>query len=101
MLNEHVFGGYLIWSMPERKVFIDGRGDVFEWTGIFDEYENWILLQSDPSALLKKHHVARVAVADRMERGLFRRAGRRLRTRKVMQSCLPQTERTDRWQVLA
>jgi len=25
MLNDYTWGGYLIWKMPERKVFIDGR----------------------------------------------------------------------------
>ncbi len=25
MLNDYTFGGYLIWKLPERKVFIDGR----------------------------------------------------------------------------
>ena len=30
MLNSYAFGGYLIWSMyPERKIFIDGRNEVF------------------------------------------------------------------------
>ena len=25
MLNEYVFGDYLIWALPEEKVFIDGN----------------------------------------------------------------------------
>jgi len=30
MLNSYAFGGYLIWSLyPDRKVFIDGRNEVF------------------------------------------------------------------------
>jgi hypothetical protein len=30
MLNSYAFGGYLIWSVyPERKIFIDGRNEVF------------------------------------------------------------------------
>jgi hypothetical protein len=30
MLNSYAFGGYLIWSLyPERKVFIDGRNEVY------------------------------------------------------------------------
>jgi hypothetical protein len=29
MLNQHVWGGYLMWVMPERKVFVDGRTDFY------------------------------------------------------------------------
>jgi hypothetical protein len=30
MLNSYAFGGYLIWELyPERKIFIDGRNEVF------------------------------------------------------------------------
>lgn len=30
MLNSYAFGGYLIWSLyPERKIFIDGRNEVY------------------------------------------------------------------------
>jgi hypothetical protein len=57
MLNEHVFGDYLIWALPERKVFIDGRGDVFVWTGVFQEYGRWATLQEDPRILLDKYKI--------------------------------------------
>ena len=29
MLNQHAWGGYLMWVMPERKVFVDGRTDFY------------------------------------------------------------------------
>jgi hypothetical protein len=58
MLNEHVYGGYLIWAAPEHKVFIDGRGDVFEWTGVFREYQDWTGLQADPQLLLDKYQIS-------------------------------------------
>ncbi len=57
MLNDYAFGGYLIWSLPERKVFIDGRGDVFDWTGVLDEYVRWVNLQEDPALLLEKYKI--------------------------------------------
>jgi hypothetical protein len=57
MLNEYVFGGYLIWALPQEKVFIDGRADVFDWTGIFPEYGRWATLSEDPNLLLDKHHI--------------------------------------------
>ncbi len=57
MLNDYAFGGYLIWSAPEYKVFVDGRGDVYEWTGVLREYGSWATLQEDPTALLDKYHI--------------------------------------------
>jgi hypothetical protein len=57
MLNEYVFGGYLIWALPQEKVFIDGRGDVYDWTGVFAEYGRWATLQEDPERLLNKYRI--------------------------------------------
>jgi len=57
MLNEWLFGGYLIWSAPDHPVFIDGRGDIFEWTGVLAEFGKWALFQSDPNALLDKYQI--------------------------------------------
>lgn len=30
MYNSYAFGGYLIWGYPERKVFVDGRAEVYD-----------------------------------------------------------------------
>ena len=57
MLNDYTDGGYLIWAMPEHPVFIDGRGDVYEWTGVFQEFGNWATLQADPNTLLDKYGI--------------------------------------------
>ena len=57
MLNEYAYGGYLIWAAPEHPVFVDGRADVFEWTGILGEFEKWATLQSDPNTLLDKYGI--------------------------------------------
>ena len=38
MYNNYGYGGYLIWALPEKKVFIDGRGDLYEDGGTFSEY---------------------------------------------------------------
>ncbi len=57
MLNDWGFGGYLIWAAPDHPVFIDGRGDVFEWTGVMNDFGNWALIQSDPRTLLDKYRV--------------------------------------------
>ena len=57
MLNEFNYGGYLIWAAPEYPVFVDSRNDVFEWTGVLDEFAKWATLQSDPNTLLDKYGV--------------------------------------------
>jgi hypothetical protein len=57
MLNAHGFGGYLIWALPEYPVFLDGRTDVFEWTGVLREFGAWATVQSDPAELLNKYGV--------------------------------------------
>ena len=38
VLNRHMWGGFLIWYCPEVKTFIDGRTDIFEYTGVLNDY---------------------------------------------------------------
>jgi hypothetical protein len=57
MLNEYVYGGYLIWAMPEKRVFIDGRADVYEPAGVLTEYTNWDSLHIDPGGFLNKYNI--------------------------------------------
>lgn len=56
MVNQFVFGGYLIWAAPERKVAMDGRADLYETAGVLLEYGKWALLQADPNEFLNKNH---------------------------------------------
>jgi hypothetical protein len=58
MLNEYVFGGYFIWAAPERKVFIDGRADLYEWAGVLPDYAKWMLVQTDASKFLHKYGIS-------------------------------------------
>jgi len=57
MLNSYVYGGYLIWALPEHPVFFDGRADLFEWSGVLGEFAKWTTLQSNPNELLNKYGV--------------------------------------------
>ncbi|HYM09845.1 MAG TPA: hypothetical protein VEU62_03890, partial [Bryobacterales bacterium] len=52
MLNDYKWGGYLIWALPEQKVFIDSRMDVFDWTGVLGDYRRWAAMAEDPQRLL-------------------------------------------------
>jgi hypothetical protein len=51
LLNDHAYGGYLMWAAPEYPVFIDSRTDVYVWTGVWDRYLRWSHMQSPPSSL--------------------------------------------------
>lgn len=44
MFNSYTWGGYLEWTLPEVKTFIDGRGDVFEFHGVLKDYVDTIHL---------------------------------------------------------
>jgi hypothetical protein len=57
MLNDYVYGGYLSWALPDQKVFIDGRADVFAWTGVFQDYGAWATLHEDPNRLLDNYQI--------------------------------------------
>jgi hypothetical protein len=57
MLNEYVYGGYLIWAAPERPVFIDGRSEVYEPAGVLADYMSFITVDADPQSLLSKYRI--------------------------------------------
>jgi hypothetical protein len=57
MLNDWNDGGYLIWAAPDYPVFIDGRADIYEWTGIINQFELWATLQIPPNVLLDKYKI--------------------------------------------
>ena len=57
MVNHYDWGGYLMWALPEQKVFIDNRGDVFDWAGVLAEYGRWVTVKEDPKILLEKYGV--------------------------------------------
>lgn len=57
MLNDYIYGGYLIWAAPDHKVFVDGRADVYEWTGVLADYINLLTLQTDAQTVLTKYQI--------------------------------------------
>ena len=57
MLNDYTYGGYLIWAAPEYPVMMDGRTDLYEWSGFLDEYARWAKLEENPNLLLQKYNV--------------------------------------------
>jgi hypothetical protein len=58
MFNEYGYGGYLIWQLgPQHKVFIDGRADMYEYSGVFQDYANIANLENNALALLGKYKI--------------------------------------------
>ena len=57
MYNTYGYGGYLIWSLPERKVFIDGRGDLYEAGGAFSDYLEAANLKPAAFAVLRAYRI--------------------------------------------
>ena len=54
MVNYYLWGGYLNWKDPNLKVFIDGRADIFEYSGVFKDYLSLLTLDQ-PDAVLDKY----------------------------------------------
>jgi len=57
MLNSYGFGGYLEWSHPRGKVFIDGRGELYEIGGVFADYMHISLLKPGAVSVLRAYQV--------------------------------------------
>jgi hypothetical protein len=57
MLNSYGFGGYLEWSMKERKTFIDGRGELYEPGGVFADYMHMGLIKPGTLSVLRGYNV--------------------------------------------
>jgi hypothetical protein len=58
LYNAYGFGGYLIWTRgPEHKVFIDGRGDVYERGGVFADYLRISQLRPGAPAVLRNYGI--------------------------------------------
>lgn len=57
MYNSYEFGGYLLWAKPEQKVFIDGRTEVYERVGAFQDQIALVDLKPGSLSLLDKYDI--------------------------------------------
>jgi hypothetical protein len=58
MYNNYGFGGYLVWAFGgDRKVFIDGRGDIYERAGVLSDYMTISNVAPGALALLRGYGV--------------------------------------------
>jgi hypothetical protein len=56
MFNQYVWGGYLMWYLPEHKVFVDGRTD-FYGEGLIREFQATTALATNWTEALEKYRV--------------------------------------------
>jgi hypothetical protein len=56
VLNDYVFGGYMIWHARDIKTFIDGRADLFVYNGVFDDYIKFARIV-EPYQVLDKYEI--------------------------------------------
>jgi len=65
VFNEYVWGGYLAEArFPRDGVFIDGRADVFERTGVLEDYLSIARLEPDALRLLGKYDIRTCILRD-------------------------------------
>lgn len=56
VLNCYEWGGYLGWTDPELKVFVDSRVDIFENAGVFKDYLDLVAFHH-PLRVLDKYRI--------------------------------------------
>lgn len=54
IVNYYLWGGYINWKDPNLKVFVDGRADIFDYSGVFTDYLSLLSLEH-PDAVLDKY----------------------------------------------
>jgi hypothetical protein len=58
MFNNYGFGGYMVLTRgPEHKVFIDGRGDVYERGGLLSDYLHIVRLRPGALGVLRAYGI--------------------------------------------
>jgi hypothetical protein len=58
LFNAYNFGGYLVWATaPRHKVFIDGRGELFEPSGVLADYMHITLLRPGVLSVLRSYGI--------------------------------------------
>jgi len=65
IFNRYGWGGYLIWRFyPERKVFVDGRADLYLTADVFEDYIETTKLEVDPEEVLAKYSITHVLMQE-------------------------------------
>lgn len=72
IFNEYSWGGYLLWKIPNQKIFIDGRLPQipFENSTFLEEYLAFFKKEADKQKYLDKHRVEIVLLKTKEDRWL-------------------------------
>ncbi len=54
VVNYYLWGGFINWKDPAVKVFVDGRADIFDYSGVFTDYLDLLALKQ-PDVILEKY----------------------------------------------
>jgi hypothetical protein len=58
MYNSYEFGGYMLWTRsPKNRVFIDGRTDLYERSGVLSDYLALAALKPGSLSVLDKYEI--------------------------------------------
>ena len=76
LLNEYDWGGYLIWKLPKRKLFIDGRMPSWRQNGrfVFGDYVKIMKADDNLQTLLKKYRIKLVILKERRKTRFLKEA---------------------------
>ena len=61
VFNRYMWGGYLIFFCRDVKTFIDGRTDIFEYTGVLKDYVDAEVIKNSLE-ILDKYHIRYVLI---------------------------------------
>ena len=70
LFNEYGWGGFLLWALPDQKVFIDGRMDVYQ-RKISDPYKKIINLEPGWEEIIQEYDIRHILVPKKWPIALF------------------------------
>jgi hypothetical protein len=59
LFNQYGWGGFLLWALPDHKVFIDGRMDVYQ-RAVSDPYKTIVNLEAGWEELLDRYAIQHI-----------------------------------------
>jgi len=107
LFNSYGWGGFLIWELPEKKIFIDGRLPQVEFAGqtFIEEYMNFFQEEVDHEAKLESYNIRLILIeakdsnlsAKKWEKIFFNIKDEDLKVKNSLRSYLDSSEK---WQVI-
>jgi hypothetical protein len=61
IFNQYSWGGYMEWTAPDLKPFIDGRADIFVTNGVLNDHRNAMVIEK-PLEILDKYRIDYVLI---------------------------------------